>query len=355
MRKLILFCVIVFTFIHTYAQEYRDKDFIGSITYLNVRLVNVRFGYLFPYSGDSDKDWILKNKIKKISYLRKGELEQTTQYLEDGTETDTIFKSGATFKTSKDKDLLISLAYQNDREVYTKWEKVDSSGRLIEIKLQYSGSPDITTTKIYYADGRVVKTENFLNNKIQNVYENFYEKNLFIKHVSTHLNGNRQPGQPRELEDIVYQYDKNNNCISIESKQYFGEQISRHHFKYDDKNNLLEESYIMNEGANTTKKEGSILYTYDSQHRATKVVEVSNNKKSVAEISYGENNKVKSITVTGDKDCYSSYFPIIFYYEKMKAVYDFKYDHKDNLIQYTAIVNGQLNNKAEYIIEYYPS
>lgn len=355
MRKLILFGIVVFAFIYTDAQEYRDKDFIGSITYLNVRLVNVRLNYLFPYSSDSDKNWIFKNKIKKISYLKNGELEQTTQYFEDGNNSEMIFKSGATFKTSKDKNLLTSLAYQNDREIYTQWEKFDFNGQLIETKLQNSGSPDITTSKIYYADGRVVKTENFLNDKIQNIYENFYEKKLFTKHVSIYLSGNRQPGQTRELENTVYQYDKNNNCISIESKQYFGESINRHYFKYDDKNNLLEENYIVDDGYGITKKKGSIHYTYDSQGRATKVVEVSNNKKSVAEISYGENNKVKSITVTGDKNCSSSYFPIFFYYEKMKAVYDFKYDYKGNLIEYTAMVNGQLNNKAEYIIEYYPS
>lgn len=355
MRKLILFYAIAFTFMHTHAQEYRDKDFIGNITYLNVRLVNVRLGYLFPYSVDSDKGWIFKNKIKKISYLRKGELEETAQYFEDGNNSEMIFKSGSKFKTLKEKGLLITKAYQNDREVSTKWTEFDSSGRLVEIKEQYLGSSDITTTKIYYADGRVVKTEIFFNNKIQNIYENFYERKLFTKHVSTHLSDNRQPGQTRELENTVYQYDKNNNCISIENKQYFGESISRHYFKYDDKNNLVEENYIISDGLGTKKSEGSIQYTYDGQHRAIKVIEIRGNKKSIAEIIYEENNKVKSITVTGDKDSYSSYFPIFFYDENMKAVYNFKYDHKDNLVEYTAMVNGQLNNKAEYIIEYYPS
>ncbi|KMQ66105.1 hypothetical protein ACM46_00635 [Chryseobacterium angstadtii] len=353
MRKHILFCLTVFAFIQTYAQEYRDKDFIGSVNYISIPLVNVRFRYLFPYNGDSDKDWVLKNKIKKISYLRKGELEQTTQYLEDGNEAEITFKSGARFKASKDKDLLTGKSYQNDREISTKWQQFDPGGRLVEIREQYSESPEITVMKIYYSDGRVVKTESFLNNKIQQKYDVFYEKNLLTQYISTHLSANRKPGQTREFENIVYRYDQNNNCISIENKHSFGEITSSHYFKYDDKNNLIQENYILDVGPGTTKKEGTIQYTYDNLRRATKVVEVRDGKKSIAEIHYGENNKVKSITVTGDKDSYSSYFPIAFYFEKMKTVYDFKYDHKDNLIEYIAMTNGNLDNKAQYIIEYY--
>ncbi|MCW3162011.1 hypothetical protein [Chryseobacterium oryctis] len=350
---LIWFCIVFF--VQSYAQKYSDKDFIGYVNYTNIPLVNVRFNpLLFDHVLDREPEWYSKNKIKKITYLMDGQFYQSFQYSRDGNVVESNYEKGSKYLTSKNKDEIITIGYNNDKENTIVSKKMTPDGKLLRIKSQYATTKnDSTINKFYYENNRIVKKEQYFNNKIQRKSEFKYDKNLLVNMINMDYAIQVQPNQTRESDNIIYKYDSQNNCISIEGVRYFGVLKDRHFYKYSSKNKLLREDYILNEGKGSEINEGSIEYAYAEKDRLSKISESNKSKASVTQIIYGDNNKVKSIIINCDNGCYSTYFPINFYPGKITCVYDIKYDDKNNMIEINNTLNGQLKNKSEYIIEYY--
>ncbi len=353
-NKNFFLCLFAFLFVQTYAQKYHDNDFSGYVNYTNIPLVNVRFNpLLFDYVLNREPEYYSGNKIKKITYLLDGQLSQSVEYDKDGNVKESFFKSGSKYLTSKNKDEIVTIEYINNKENFISSKKITPEGKLIRIKNQYAVSKnDSTVNKFYYENNKIIKKEQYFNNKIQRKSEFKYDKNLLINIVNTDYVVQVQPKQISESENITYKYDANGNCISIENINYFGVLKNKHFFTYNNQNKLVKEIYSLNEGVGSQVDEGFIEYGYDNKNRVSKIIEKNKQKASSAVILYGENNKIKSVTINCDS-CYSTYFPISFYPNKMINIYDFKYDEKENMIEMSNTINGELRNKTEFAIEYY--
>lgn len=354
MHKDILIWVCLLFFTRSYTQKYNDKDFIGYINYKQIPLVNVNFNpLLFDYVLNREPEWYSKNKIKKITYLLDGQFNQSVQYLEDGNVVESNYSGGSKYITSKNKNEIITTQYNNNKEIFIISNKIATDGKLIRIKNQYATSKnDSTVTKFYYENNRIIKKEQYFNNKIQRKSEFKYGKNVLTSMINTDYVTQVQPGQTHESENVVYKYDDNENCISIERTHYFGILKNKHSFTYNNQHKLIKENYVLDVGMGSQTNEGEIEYVYDDKNRINKIFEKNKQKASTADILYGENNKVILITINCSS-CYSTYFPINFYPGKMTNVYSFKYDGKGNMIEMNNTVNGELRNKTQFIIEYY--
>lgn len=355
MKKIILILISICCYLNCTAQKYEAKDFIGYTNYINISSVNVRFyDLLFEYPINQDKTWISKNKIKKISYLFNGKVFQSQNYFEDGSIAKSEFDSGSSYVYTKNgKDILIT-EYHNKKEFSTTLEKFSNDGKMIERKSQFSnGQKNAKILKIFYIDDKVVKTEQYFNDKIEYKNEFTFSADLLKNIIKTDYKVEVQPKQTRENENVTLKYDDNNNCVEIVNVKYFGQLKNTHLFKYNAKNNLVEENYALNEGKNSTKEIGIIKYEYDNENRISEIIEEQEGKGSIININYALNKKIEKLVISSSTKAFSSYLPFSFYVGKNKKVFDFSYDNKNNLIEIKEFFNGDLDNSKQFLIEYY--
>ncbi len=351
-KSVFLICSLLF--IHSFAQKYDDKDFLGYINYIQISSVNVRFNpLLFEGILDREQDWYAKNKIKKITYLFNEKFSQSTSYAQDGSIAESSFNSGSKNIISKNKNEVRTVEYNNGKENFVSVKKMSSDGKLLSMKNQYTSSKkDSTVTRFYYENAKIVNKEQLFNNKLQRKSEFKYDKNLLTKLVGTDYVMQVQPNQTHEAENVNYKYDDAGNCILIERSHYFGVLKNRHIFTYNNQNKLIKEVYTLDQGEGSKTNEGTIEYDYNANNKIIKIIEKNQQKNSHTEVLYSKNDKVDTVTITCES-CYSTYFPINFYPGKMTNVYNFKYDDRGNLTEIINTVNGELKSRTQYLIEYY--
>jgi hypothetical protein len=353
MKKNILIILICFSYAFSYAQKYQVKNFIGYVNYMNLPDANIRNKDLSFFIDMDNPEWISKNRIRKISYLKNGVLEQENQFFDNGEKQVSLYNSGTLYKTSKQGNDYVTQEYNRDKVASIYYKFFKSNGALDRTKKQFAGAKDSTVNKFTYSDNRIVKNERFFNNKIQSKYEFEYKNGNLVQMTNTDYKIEVKPNQTKEAEKVIYKYDENNNCISIENTKFFANLKDSHSFVYDVSNKLIREDYTLSEGSPSSIQKGIIEYNYNKNDKLSMVVEVNNSKKSTLIFNYNEDGKISSVNITGDQKATSSYMYLGLFADNMNRKLNVKYDKNGNIIEVLTFVNGELADKVNYDIEYY--
>lgn len=353
MKKNILIILICFSYAVSYAQTYQIKNFIGYVNYMNLPEANFRNKDLSFFIEMDNPEWISKNKIRKISYLKNGVLEQENQFFDNGDTQSSLYNSGTVYQTSRKGNDYVTQEYNKDKVISMYYRFFKPNGELDRTKKQFAGAKDSTVNKFTYSGNMIVKTERFFNNKIQSKYEFEYKNGKLVHMTNTDFKIELKPNQTREAEKVIYKYDTNNNCISVENIKFFGNLKDSHSFVYDVNNKLIREDYTLSEGSPSSIQKGIIEYSYYKNGKLSKVVEANNSKKSTLIFDYNEDGKISSVNITGDQRATSSYMYLGLFTDNINKKLNIKYDKKGNIIEVLTFVNGELTDKVNYNIEYY--
>jgi len=270
------------------AWELKSNDYKNTIKSTKIKAFSLIESESGNFSDDGVKVYSCEfdlngNMAREAEYGPDGELDWICAYVYDSKErlieetvyTDGNVVEGKTVRTYDENSNLIDVAeYGEEDEVEFKTEFIYEAGRLVEERRKNEddkGSAAGYCKHNYDGEGNRVETleydaQNVLVTKM--IYKYDKKKNLIEE--STYVSDD---GDGLELDaTIVYTYDNQSRLLEriIKNDEMVFEKVA---YKYDAKNNIVEENFFERDDADDSGYETRIAYEYDKDGHILKETE----------------------------------------------------------------------------------